>query len=242
MAKYSILVDLSTCLGCKSCAVSCKNENKVATGISWLKVEDEVLSTDKGPELYTFPMACLHCGQPSCAKVCPVGAISKQGDGTVQRDADKCVGCRFCVSACPFGQSHFNEGTKKAEKCTLCKDRQARGEAPACTVNCPGEARLAIEPSKLQEVANKRIAQAKKMGLDYTLFTGEKVGGTHVSYLVPNGVHIGAGPQDKVPSATIGVWQGVVKPVAKVGLGTVVGAVAFAGIANSLKKEDDQDE
>lgn len=242
MAKYSILVDLSSCLGCKSCAQTCRNENKVAPGVSWLKVEEEVLSNAKGPELYTFPIACLHCGEPTCAKVCPVKAISKQEDGTVQRDASKCVGCKYCVNACPFGQSHFNETVKKAEKCTLCKERQDRGEVPACTLNCPTGARSAIEVSKLQEEANTRLAQAKKMGLDYILFSGDKVGGTHVAYLVPKGVHIGTGPQDKEPSPTIGVWQNGVKPVAKVGLGAVVGAVALAGLSNSLKKENDKHE
>jgi Fe-S-cluster-containing dehydrogenase component len=238
MAKYSILVDLSSCLGCKSCAQSCRYENKVSPGVSWLKVEDEVLSNAKGPELYTFPMACLHCGEPSCAKVCPVRAISKQPDGTVQRDEAQCVGCKYCVSACPFGQSHFNELLKKAEKCTLCKDRQDRGEVPACTVNCPTGARSAVESNKLQTEANNRIALAKKMGLDYTLYSGDKVGGTHVAYVVPKGVQIESGPQGKGPSPTIGVWQGVVKPVAKVGLGAVVGAVAIAGLSNSRKKED----
>jgi formate dehydrogenase iron-sulfur subunit len=242
MAKYGILVDLSHCLGCKSCALSCKHENEVTEGISWLKVEDEVLSTENGPQLYTFPMACMHCGEPSCAKVCPVNAISKQPDGTVQRDPAKCVGCKYCVTACPFGQSHFNETVKKAEKCTLCIDRQARGEAPACTVNCPTGARSAIDPSKLQEEANQRLAKIKKLGLDYTLYSGEKVGGTQVAYLVPKGVHIGSSPQGKELSTTIGVWQDVIKPVAKVGLGAVVGAVAVAGIANSLKKEDGKHE
>lgn len=242
MAKYGILVDLSQCIGCKSCALSCKQENKVSEGISWLKVHDEVLSTEKGPQLYTFPMACMHCSEPSCAKVCPVNAIEKQADGTVQRNIEKCVGCKYCISACPFNQSHFNEVTKKAEKCTLCKERQARGEAPACTINCPTGARLAIEPSNLQEEANKRLALSKKLGLDYTLYSGEKVGGTQVSYLVPKGVHLESAPQDKELSSSIGVWQDVVKPVAKTGLGAVVGAVTIAGIANSLKKEDDKHE
>ena len=239
MAKYGILVDLSNCLGCKSCALSCKHENKVSAGISWLKVHNEVLATEKGPQLYTFPMGCLHCGEPSCAKVCPVDAITKKPDGIVQRDPEKCVGCKFCVTACPFGQSHFNETVKKAEKCTLCIDRQERGEVPACTVNCPTGARSAIDPNKLQEESNKRLAQAKLLGLDYTLYSGDKVGGTQVAYLVPKGVHIEAGPQDIEPSATIGVWQDAIKPVAKAGLGVVVGAVAFAGLSNSRKKEDD---
>lgn len=238
MPKYGILVDMSSCIGCKACAISCKFENSVPVGVSWLNVEDEVINTNKGVERFTFPMACLHCGEPSCVKVCPVGAITKENDGTVQRDSEKCVGCKYCVSACPFGQSRFDNVRNKAEKCNLCKERQARGEAPACTVNCPVQARIAVEPDKLKEEAQKRLAQTEKLGLNYTLFTGENVGGTQVSYLVPEGVRLTRSPEGKTISSTIGVWQDVIKPVAKVGLGGVVGAVAVAGILNARKKED----
>lgn len=239
MPKYGILVDMSSCLGCKACALSCKFENGVPTGVSWLKVEDEVLNVSKGVQRFSFPMACLHCGEPSCVKVCPTGAITKETDGTVQRNPEKCVGCKYCISACPFGQSSFDNVTKKAEKCNLCKDRQARGEAPACTVNCPVKARVAIAPDKLKEEAEKHLAQTKKLGLNYTLFTGQNVGGTLVAYLVPEGVSLKSGPEGKAISSTVGVWQDVIKPVAKVGLGGVVGAVAIAGVLNARKKEED---
>ena len=242
MPNYTILVDLRSCIGCKSCMISCKNENKVTTGISWVNVVEEITQTDKGLELYTFPLSCLHCENPSCAKVCPVHAITKQADGTVQRNAEICIGCKYCISACPFGQSHFNETTKKAEKCTLCKERQEKGLAPACTVNCPTGARFAIEPSKLQVEANRRIEEAKKLGLPYTLYQGEQVGGTHVAYLLPEEVALTGSPQGKSPAGVIGVWQKGIKPVAKAGLGAVAAAVTVAGIVNSRKKGDDQNE
>ena len=239
MPKYGILVDMSRCIGCKACALSCKFENGVPAGVRWINVEDDVINTSDGIRRFSFPMACLHCGEPSCAKVCPTGAITKEPDGTVQRDSEKCVGCQYCISACPFGQSRFDHVAKKAEKCNLCKDRQARGEAPACTVNCPTKARLSIAPDQIQAEAEKRLAQIKTFGLNYTLFTGQNVGGTQVYYLVPEGVSIKSSPDGKATSLTVGVWQDVVKPVAKVGLGGVVGAVALAGVLNARKKEED---
>lgn len=236
MAKYGILVDMNLCIGCKACALSCKEVNNIPIGVSWLEVKEEVRSNGASVELYTFPMGCLHCAEPSCAKVCPVKAITKEKDGTVQRDSEKCVGCRYCVSACPFGQSHFDESSNKAEKCNLCIDRQAKGEAPACTVNCPTQARKAISLDKLKEEAAKRIAEAKKLGKSYQLFAGENVGGTQVAYIVPSGVYLSDGPEDRTRSTAVAVWQDMVKPVAKVGLGGVVGAVVVAGALITIKK------
>lgn len=238
MAKYGILVDMNRCLGCKACALSCKQENKVPVGVSWLKVEDEVIKGAKGPEMHSFPMACLHCGEPACAKVCPVGAIITEKDKTVQRDEKKCVGCRYCVNACPFGQSKFNEKDQKAEKCNLCKERQARGEAPACTANCPTKARVAVPPDKLQAEAEKRVTEAKKMGKDLVFYAGQNVGGTQVGYVVPKATNLQAGPEGKDKSPAVGVWKDVVQPIGKWGLGGVIGAVLVAAAMNSGKKGD----
>ena len=85
--------------------------------------------------------ACNHCQDPACLKACPVNAITKRAsDGIVLIDQEKCIGCRYCIWACPYGAPQWNEGTKKVEKCTMCVDRIDKGLQPACATTCVGKA------------------------------------------------------------------------------------------------------
>jgi molybdopterin-containing oxidoreductase family iron-sulfur binding subunit len=171
MAKkhYVMLVDTKRCIGCHTCAVTCKLENNLPDTIWWNRV-----LTDGGEEI-DFPagefpylqkefitLACQHCENPACIKVCPVGATWKDEEtGLVMQDPDKCIGCRYCVVACPYTgvrQFNFEEpeyatgfsvGAAEAPshqkstigKCTFCVHRLAKGVDPACIPGCPGRAR-----------------------------------------------------------------------------------------------------
>ncbi len=154
MAQYGWTIDLTRCVGCHACAVSCKAENNTAPQMSPLTVRNgrasavnyrRVLYRDGGiyPNVTrTFvTMACHHCYEPACLKACPVGAISKRAsDGIVLIDYDKCVGCKYCLWACPYGSPQFNETTKKVEKCTFCVHLIDAGLDPACVSTCVGRA------------------------------------------------------------------------------------------------------
>ena len=155
MAQYGWKIDLRKCIGCHACAVACKSENntdpqtspttmrngRVALAVNWR----DVLSVWKGryptPQLTFVTMSCNHCYDPACLKSCPVGAISKRAqDGAVLIDQAKCIGCKYCVWACPYGAPQFNEITKKVEKCTMCVQRLDAGLQPACVTTCAGRA------------------------------------------------------------------------------------------------------
>ena len=169
---YGMLIDLKKCIGCHVCAMACKTENNLPNDVWWNRI-----FTDNGGEMgfdmvggsYPdnlqfgyIPVACQHCENPACVKVCPVGATYKDPEtGVVRQDYDKCIGCRMCVAACPYtGVRSFNweepayyadfalgdaDAAKHekhtVEKCIFCTQRVARGEQPACVADCIGRAR-----------------------------------------------------------------------------------------------------
>ena len=167
--RYGMVIDLKRCSGCKTCSVVCKVANNIPNDIIWNRVLTEVCDVVDGA-LGTYPnvtrtflpVACQHCENPACVKVCPVGATYKDPEtGVVRQDYDKCIGCRMCMAACPYNARSFNweEPVRDvdfnygdaevpvrprgvAEKCTLCRERTDRGEEPMCVVCCPAHARI----------------------------------------------------------------------------------------------------
>lgn len=108
MVRYAFVIDLARCVGCRSCMEACKVENNTTKGIFWMdvfKLEDGEYPNVKQ---YFLPRPCQHCTHPSCVPVCPVGARFKREDGLVLTDFDRCIGCRYCIVACPYGVGYFN--------------------------------------------------------------------------------------------------------------------------------------
>ena len=167
---YGMGVDVDKCIGCNRCVEACKTENGVPEEPfffrTWIErysihadgeVKVECIST-KTPEqrlaeqdqpvdpsvLRTFfvPKLCNQCAHPPCVQVCPVGATFQTKDGVVLVDEKRCIGCRYCIQACPYGARYLNPVTKTADKCTFCYHRITKGLLPACVEVCPTEARI----------------------------------------------------------------------------------------------------
>lgn len=141
--RYAMVVDLRRCVGCQSCTVSCGLENRTPVGDFRTTVGEYVVrdAAASPPLVASLPRLCNHCEKPACIPVCPVGATRQRDDGIVVIDATKCLGCGFCVQACPYGARFLNHETKTADKCTFCAHRLAAGLLPACVENCVGGAR-----------------------------------------------------------------------------------------------------
>jgi anaerobic dimethyl sulfoxide reductase subunit B (iron-sulfur subunit) len=141
MAKqYGFYVEVDKCAQCHACQVACKATNNVELGVSWRKVTTEWKGQFPNVTNQTISLACMHCADAACAKVCAVGAITKRADdGIVVVDQSKCIGCKACSLACPFGVPQFGKDTKM-QKCNLCVDRLQAGKQPACVWTCPGGA------------------------------------------------------------------------------------------------------
>ncbi len=164
MTQLALVIDLNVCVGCQACVTSCKswNTSGSAGALTDVRPYDEnpagtffnrvqTFEVGEFPSTQTvhFPKSCLHCEDPPCVPVCPTGASYKRAeDGIVLVDYDKCIGCKYCSWACPYGAREFDEDRKVMTKCTLCVDRvtdKALPEAqrkPACVLACPSGARL----------------------------------------------------------------------------------------------------
>ncbi len=147
MAKqYAFYVNLEACSGCKACQVACKDKNDLPEGLRWRRVM-EYESGQWVPQDGDFipsnvsvsfiSTACMHCEDPICMKVCPTEAIYKRDDGIVLIDQTRCVGCRYCSWACPYGAPQWNPTSGVMTKCTMCSDLVDQGQRPACVEACP---------------------------------------------------------------------------------------------------------
>jgi anaerobic dimethyl sulfoxide reductase subunit B len=146
MAKQlAFYFDASSCSGCKTCQVACKDKHDSPMGIRWRRVYEicggEWKRQGKAwvPELIAYHMsvACNHCENPICATSCPNNAIVKREDGVVLIDHNRCMGCRYCEMTCPYGALHFDPGRKVMTKCTFCADYLEQGKPPSCVSACP---------------------------------------------------------------------------------------------------------
>ncbi|HZJ85339.1 MAG TPA: 4Fe-4S dicluster domain-containing protein [Syntrophomonadaceae bacterium] len=150
--QMTLYVDTSRCMNCRACEVVCKMEHDLPAGPRYnMVVEIEV--TRQGVDKCEFlPTPCMHCGDAPCIKSCPTGAIYKRPeDGVVLVDQGKCIGCRECLWACPFGVPQFGS-SGLMEKCDLCQHLLEEGEVTACARACPAEA---ITVGTVEEISAK---------------------------------------------------------------------------------------
>jgi formate dehydrogenase iron-sulfur subunit len=198
----AVLVDLVRCMGCRACQVACKawndNPGEVTlclgcydnppdfSGDTWSLIRfDEV--ENRGTLNWVFTKRqCMHCVHPACVSACPVSALEKLPDGPVVYDAKECIGCRYCMIACPFNVPRVNWGEVLPEirKCTFCFDRQSNGLEPACVKACPTDALVYGERTALIAEAKARIESRPGKYVNHT-YGQEEAGGTSWMYLAP---------------------------------------------------------
>jgi tetrathionate reductase subunit B len=177
--RYALVIDSRKCINCKACVVACRAENNVPLGKSrnWINEEHRGV----WPKLLASfePEQCHHCADPACVRVCPTGASWQRPDGVVVINESDCIGCRYCVIACPYDARFFREDRGIVEKCDLCARRLDRGEIPACVETCPSKVRVFGDindpDGKLREVLDRRQYRVKKP---------EAGTGPHIYYLL----------------------------------------------------------
>jgi len=141
--QYGMLIDTRRCIGCHACTVACKAEFDVPLGSTRSWVEYVEKGNYPNVSRSFLPRLCNHCSEPNCVAVCPTGATYKRKeDGIVVVDPDICIGCKYCIQACPYDARFINPVTGTADKCDFCLHRVSQGLVPACVETCIGKARI----------------------------------------------------------------------------------------------------
>ncbi len=250
VGEVAKLIDTSKCIGCKACQVACSewNELRDEVGTSHGTYDNPIDLTAESWTVMKFAEyenpgsgnlewlirkdGCMHCADPGCLKACPTpGAIVKYANGIVDFNQDHCIGCGYCITGCPFDIPRISEKDKKAYKCTLCSDRVSVGLEPACVKTCPTGAIVFGSKEDMKEHAAGRIADLKERGFDQAgLYDPDGVGGTHVMYVLHHADQPSLYndlPDEPTISPLVGLWKGVTKPLALLGMGAAVLAGFF---------------
>jgi formate dehydrogenase iron-sulfur subunit len=260
------LIDVSKCIGCKACQSACIEWNDTNPDV------EENVGVYENPHDLTADMftlmrfeeyenpetselewlirkdGCMHCMDPGCLKACPSpGAIVQYTNGIVDFNHDNCIGCGYCVKGCPFDIPRVSKKDHKAYKCTLCSDRVAVGQGPACAKACPTQAIAFGTKADMKKHADERIADLKSRGYENAgLYDPQGVGGTHVMYVLHHAdkPHIYSGlPDDPKIAPIVRLWKGATKQVGLVAVGFAAVAAALHGLfgrADRVSAEDQE--
>jgi formate dehydrogenase iron-sulfur subunit len=189
--QKAILTDTTLCTGCDKCVEACKEEKGLGkdTAHRWKQRIDDLSSTRyttmiQRPGKRFARKQCRHCLEPACVSVCLVGAMQKTPEGPVVYDTERCIGCRYCMMACPYGIPRYDwqATVPYVRKCDMCAERIGNGEQPACVEACPEKATIFGGRDELIEEAHRRIA-AKPGVYQRRVFGEKEVGGTSVLYI-----------------------------------------------------------
>jgi formate dehydrogenase iron-sulfur subunit len=230
--RAAILTDTTKCIGCNECALACKKVNHLKQDVPRRWDFDDGLSARNWTSVLGRPddkfvrKQCRHCLEPACVSACPVGAMHKTEMGAVVYDSSKCLGCRYCMMACPFGipRYEWTDVVPYVRKCVLCYETRLKyGQQPACTEACPTKATLFGDRDELLAEAHSRIRDGAGKYVD-RVWGESEIGGTSVLYIsdidlsfLTYGEHLGTSP---LPQTTRTAMESV--PFAFVGMGAAM--------------------
>jgi formate dehydrogenase iron-sulfur subunit len=183
----AILTDLTKCIGCEACVLACKEANGLPREAPAPRLSHDALTVVETRGGVNVRRQCMHCLDPACVSVCPVSALRKTEMGPVTYDASRCLGCRYCMIACPFGVPAYewHSPAPRVRKCTLCYDSRVKhGKQPACTEACPTGATIYGDRDALIAEAKRRIEAEPSRYVD-RIYGLAEAGGTSVLYLSP---------------------------------------------------------
>lgn len=192
MARYAMVLDLNTCTACRACTAACTMENRTPFWSGKFRTHVEDMASGEFPQVHRafLPRLCMHCDKAPCVAVCPTGASHQTADGVVVVDADRCMGCKYCIIACPYQARYlyesedvtkakevYGEGpaTPSVDKCTFCEHRLKEGREPACVASCIAGARIFGRLDDPNSAVAKLVASGQAKPLRPDVGTSPKV-------------------------------------------------------------------
>jgi Fe-S-cluster-containing dehydrogenase component len=255
-----VLVDSTLCIGCRKCEWACKGAHDLPQGDfdsyedrsvfeemrrpddTALTIVNEYKADNLEEVQVDVKLQCMHCEHPACVSACIVGALSKEDNGAVIWDTDKCIGCRYCMVACPFQIPAFEYHKAldpKIMKCDFCYDRQEEGKLPACVEVCPVEALTFGKRTDLLEEAHRRLKNSPDKYFNH-VYGEYEVGGTSWLYIGSEDLTKEVFPKldsEPAPGVTESIQHGLfayfVPPVALYAL--------LGGVMYLTKKKEEED-
>lgn len=250
VTEVTKVIDVTSCIGCKACQVACSEWNDLRDNVgtcdgtynnphdlsaeSWTvmrfaEAQNVAGKPDEAEKLEWLIRkdGCMHCEDPGCLKACPSpGAIVQYENGIVDFHEENCIGCGYCITGCPFNIPRISKNDNKAYKCTLCSDRVAVGQEPACVKTCPTGAIRFGERDAMLHFAEDRVTELKGRGFDNAgVYNPQGVGGTHVVYVLHHAdkpQEYSNLPKDPKISMFTEVWKGFLKPLSTFGIAASV--------------------
>jgi len=226
VTRYAYFIDLSICAGCESCTVACQNKNGLDPNLAYTRIHRYEAGTY--PDMLgTFVVnQCLHCDDPPCAQVCPTGATQKTAEGPVVVEYDQCIGCKYCMVACPYDARVFDEEKNAARKCTECADRLAVGRKPACVETCLTGARIIGDLDDPKSIIHEAIKRPNTI----------QMAGTGFYFRLPPQIT----SQEALADGTKGTgvvyaWQSVLQPLGQLFMGGAAAALLASAAAFAVK-------
>ncbi len=185
-----IVYNEKLCIGCHSCEIACQLENNAPVGIMLRHVTSEPQGVFPEEREWIISTACFHCNDPSCVSACPAGALKRRDNGVVEHIQKNCIGCGYCINACPFDVPQFSPSQHIMRKCSFCTQRIDVGKEPACVAKCPTGALKYLTDGNLPKDMPAAYGKSERLHMVYAL-TGkpseyhlpEPVPGNNVTHL-----------------------------------------------------------
>lgn len=247
--EMTVFYDASKCTACRACSVACKQwqglpgektslvgsyqSQRDFTPLTWTFISFRETTQDGRLAWLFRKEQCMHCSEAACMKACNYGAIGRTPYGFVVIDQDRCIGCGYCVTNCPFHVPRVDQATRKAYKCHGCPDRVEHGLAPACVKTCQPGALTFGERQAMLQAAAARLAGVQPVYPQANLYGVRELGGLHFTYLLLRPPAFYGLPAQPSMPISLTLWKDVVRPLG--GLG-VAGALAAAAVGFVLTR------
>lgn len=160
MARYGMLIDTTKCIGCYACRIACQDQNHLPADVSLIKFHEFERGAQPCVSVETVPTQCMHCEDAPCQSVCPTGATFTDPDGIVRADPERCIGCKYCMAACPYQARVVDHRTGVVDKCRFCTLYAPLEEGMStCLTACPAGVRMFGDLDDPESEVSKRIVE-----------------------------------------------------------------------------------